>query len=268
MSSPLYNVLCLDLRCLGNVFGLPGTLTRRISIQRTATISPRMNVCQVIIRNTTALKDHSDSNNTRLVSIGRSQSLLSTNRIPILAPKRADRLRMEFALADVWTRDLLPFPGMSANRGEHLIRTSANSVMRKLSRASLTSNFTKRSASLATLADNNSGHTDVQTAKEETKSSSPGLRSHQSMASLASLKPEGRASASFEPFTMITLQRETTSIHKDVQTSNQQDTVCPTKSEADVKTHIGSAKTLKGKRSRPDLLIKAFSAGGIRGWFT
>lgn len=269
MSSPLYTVLCLGLRSLGNVFGLPGTLTRRISIQRTATISPRTNVCQVIIKNTTALKDHSDSNNTASASMGRSQSLLSTNRIPILAPKRADRLRMECGLADVWTRDLLPFPGMSTNRNEHLIRTSANTVMRKLSIASLTSNFTKRSTSLATLADNNLGHIEVQTANEEMRDFSQGLRSRQSMALLASLKPEGEAlvaSSYFEPASRTIFEKETTSIHKNGRTSNQQE--IPLMNFAtNVKAHTDSAKTAKSKRSMPDMLLKAFSAEGIRGWF-
>ncbi len=271
MSSPLYTVLCLSLRSLGNVFGLPGTLTRRISIQRTATISPRTNVCQVIIKNTTALKDHSDSNNTASASMGRSQSLLSTNRIPILAPKRADRLRMECGLADVWTRDLLPFPGMSANRSEHLIRTSANSVMRKLSIASLTSNFKKRSTSLATLADNSLGHIEVQAANKEVRDSSKGLRSHQSMASLASLKPEGEAlvaSPYFKQASRITPEKETKLIHENGRTSSHQESLSPVKVEKKVNAHTDSAKTVKSKRSRPDMLLKAFSAEGIRGWFT
>lgn len=60
---------------------------------------------------------------------------------------------MEHALTEVWTRDLLPYPGMSPNRGEHLIRTSATSMMRKLSRATMANSFTKRSTSNAILLD-------------------------------------------------------------------------------------------------------------------
>lgn len=150
---PLFFVLLLDIRPLGYVFGLPGTLTRRISIQRAATVSPRTNVCQVIIKNTNALKEYNDTHNLMPNSICRSQSLLSTNRVLVLAPKRVERLRMEYALTDVWTRDVLPFPGMSPNRGEHLIRTSASSMMRKLSRASIASSFTKRSTSNASFLD-------------------------------------------------------------------------------------------------------------------
>lgn len=70
----------------------------------------------------------------------------------MLAPSRGDRARLEALLSDVWTREVLPFPGMTARaRNEHLIRTSAHSVMRKLSVTSIASTFTKRSASLASI---------------------------------------------------------------------------------------------------------------------
>ena len=268
LSSPLYTVLCLSLKSLGNIFGLPGTLTRRISIQRAATISPRTNLCRVIIRNTTALKDHNDFNNTATPSIGRSQSLLSTSRIPILSPKRSDRLHMECALADVWTRDLLPFPGMSVNRGEHLIRASASSVMRKLSRASLASNCTKRSTSLAILTDDKSGRIDVQSANKEKRSNGPCLQSSQSTDSLTSWKPEDEAlstPSSFELAPRATLDRGTIAIHDEVRTGTQQEIEPPTEWKANVKS-TNSAKTLKERRSRPNLILKAFSVEGIRGW--
>lgn len=102
---------------------------------------------QVIIKNTNAFKETASS-----ASINRSQSLLTTNRIPVLAPSRADRIRLETLLADVWTKEILPFPGMAGRaRSEHLVRASASSMMRKLSVASIASNFTKRSGSMASL---------------------------------------------------------------------------------------------------------------------
>ena len=104
----------------------------------------------MIIKNTNALKDIPKSVST--TAINRSQSLLTTNRIPILAPSRADRIRLEALLADIWTRDVLPFPGMTGRaRSEHRVRASASSMMRKLSVASIASNFTKRSGSVASL---------------------------------------------------------------------------------------------------------------------
>lgn len=78
---------------------------------------------------------------------------MTTNRIPTVAPSRVERVRLENLLSDVWSRDILPFPGMTGRaRSEHLVRASASSMMRKLSVASITSNFTKRSGSLASLA--------------------------------------------------------------------------------------------------------------------
>jgi hypothetical protein len=118
-------------------------------------------LCQVIIKNTNAFKELASS-----ASINRSQSLLTTNRIPVLAPSRADRIRLEALLADVWTKEILPFPGMTGRaRSEHLVRASASSMMRKLSVASIASNFTKRSGSMASLhrtaEDDESGEMDM-----------------------------------------------------------------------------------------------------------
>lgn len=73
----------------------------------------------------------------------------------MLAPSRGDRARLEALLSDVWSREVLPFPGMTTRaRNEHIIRSSAQSMMRKLSVTSITSSFTKRSASLASIARN------------------------------------------------------------------------------------------------------------------
>lgn len=121
-------------------------------------------LCQVIIKNTNACKSMLHS--TSSASINRSQSL-TTNRISVLAPARGERIRLEALLSDVWSRDVLPFPGISGRaRNEHLVRASASSMMRKLSVASITSNFTKRSGSVASLKkaaeDDSSMEVDVQ----------------------------------------------------------------------------------------------------------
>ena len=148
-----YSVLYLGIRPIGSILGQPGTLARRISMQRAATMGPRTNVCQVFIRNTHALRDNLDSPTARNHAVGRSQSLLTTNRIPVLAPKRMERMKMEQDLSKVWTKEMLPYPGMGGNRGDHahMIRASASSVMRKLSRASIASSFSRRSTSFASL---------------------------------------------------------------------------------------------------------------------
>ncbi|CAI4216243.1 unnamed protein product [Parascedosporium putredinis] len=84
---------------------------------------------------------------------GHSRTALSSpTRIPILAPSRAERARLEALLADVWSRDILPFPGMTTrSRSEHLVRTSASSMMRRLSVASITGSFGRRPGSLTSL---------------------------------------------------------------------------------------------------------------------
>ena len=144
-STSQQSVLSLDIKTLGFVFGQPGTLTRRQSMQRAATVNSRRHGHQIIIRNTNSLKESGELPAPEAECLNRSQSLLSTHRVPVLAPKRAERQRIENAMAEVWTRDRLPFPGMTGNRGSYLIQRSATSVMRKISKASMAS--TKRTVS-------------------------------------------------------------------------------------------------------------------------
>ncbi|KAK4237142.1 hypothetical protein C8A03DRAFT_44965 [Achaetomium macrosporum] len=145
-----FTFLALNITALGTVFRKPGTAARDVSIHRATTIGPRSPLCQVILKNTSAKKESAASGPG--ARINRSQSLLTTNsRIPVLAPSRAERARVEALLSDVWTRDVLPFPGITArSKSEHLVRASASSMMRRLSGSlttSLTGSFTGRSAS-------------------------------------------------------------------------------------------------------------------------
>ncbi|KAG9247514.1 RhoGEF domain-containing protein [Calycina marina] len=136
--------LSLNIKPMGTVFGKPGTIARRMSIHRATTVGQMSGLCQVVVKNTTAAREIGSSASS--ASINRSQSLLTSKRIPVLAPFRGERIRLESLLADVWTRDILLYPGMiGRSRGD--VRTSASSIMRKLSVASIASNFTKRSSS-------------------------------------------------------------------------------------------------------------------------
>ena len=148
--APTLAQLSLKLRPLGLALGNYG-LSRRESIQRAATVGPKSNLRQVIIRNTAAQRD-SRSGKEAEAHMWRSQSHLSSNSLPILAPRRTERSRLENALSDVWSKDILPYPGMAAGRMENAIRASANSVMRKMSMASIASNFSRRSTSLVSNA--------------------------------------------------------------------------------------------------------------------
>ncbi|KAK4147627.1 uncharacterized protein C8A04DRAFT_33791 [Dichotomopilus funicola] len=160
MRAEYFNFLSLNIKALGTVFRKPGTMARKISVHRATTIGPKSPLCQVILKNTSAAKDTHNSNNSGVNSpINRSQSLLSHNnsnsnpsaRIPVLAPERAERARLEALLSDVWTRNVLPFPGITTrSRSEHLVRASASSMMRKLSAVNITGSFGRRTTSLAT----------------------------------------------------------------------------------------------------------------------
>ena len=265
----LFSMIALDIRSLGYVFGLPGTLTRRLSIRRAATLNPKTNNLQVIIRNTHTLKNHGDSQISALDSISRSQSLLTTNRAVILAPKRVERLRMEYGLSDVWTKELLPYPGMSNNRGEHLIRTSASSMMRKLSRASKTGSFKKRSASCVSLADEKlaSIPIDIESVfeREEAEGESdnnscpspPTLLQNEDTSTLRlqHIEPPPRASSAGptkSPYSG-SLEPESDSVSKLTR---------------DELVRLFSAQRRRSKGNNSKFLFKAFSLDGIRDWFT
>ncbi|KAI2635919.1 Dbl homology domain-containing protein [Xylaria nigripes] len=159
-ASALYSSNSLHIKSLGTVFRKPGSVARRLSIHRATTIGPKSPLCQVIIKNTSTVNDAASTNLPS--SINRSQSLLTTNsRIPVLAPPRAERARLEAQLADVWSRKILPYPGMTTwSRNEHRVRSSASTMMRKLSAASLSNPFARRSLSTANLmqAEENDHH--------------------------------------------------------------------------------------------------------------
>ncbi|KAF2820334.1 Rho guanyl nucleotide exchange factor [Ophiobolus disseminans] len=148
----MFSSLSLDMKSLGPVFGHADSLVRRMSVHRAATLGAKTNTSQVIIKNTQAQKLPDSPPMFSPGMVTRSQSLMSSNQVPTLAPRRAERIRLESMLEDVWTKDMLPFPGMSNRRVENQIRASANSVMRKLSMASIASNFSRRSPSFSSMS--------------------------------------------------------------------------------------------------------------------
>ena len=152
----VFSSLSLDIKALGPVFGYANSLVRRMSVHRAATLGAKTNMSQVIIKNTQAQKPSDTSLAFSPGMVTRSQSHMSSNLIPTLAPRRAERIRLEATLEDVWTKDVLPFPGMTNRKVEHQIRASANSVMRKLSMASIASNFSRRSPSFSSISNSRS----------------------------------------------------------------------------------------------------------------
>ena len=270
VSLPFYSLLSLDMKPIGQVFGLPGTLARRLSVQRASTVSPRNATFQVIIRNTAAIKDSKDSPTSPSSSLGRSQSHSTTNRISVLAPKRSDRARMEHQLAGVWTRELLPYPGMSSHRGENMIRSSASSVIRKLSKANISGQFSKRSASISSVTSSrgDSSCSAVSGRRVDDKPAGrPRLYGSKSLDLLG-----GRNGAIAGPRRPQPPKRASSKLvgkrrrSKTIDMGKQRAATVPSTEQ-----HIesGSRPTCQPQTSnpRPAGIFKAFSTDNIRGWF-
>lgn len=179
----LQSPLLSDMRSVGKAFGKPGSFVKRMSVHRAATVGTTTDLNQVIIKNTQAVKEALDTTSSDAsassLHIPRSQSVATPSHVQTLAPRRADRARLEALLNDVWTKHLLPYPGMTINRSEQ-IRGSANHVIRKFSMASITSNFSssKRSASYTSIANSRCGKEDyppLPHAHSSTSGSSGGL---------------------------------------------------------------------------------------------
>ncbi|KAL1302767.1 hypothetical protein AAFC00_003114 [Neodothiora populina] len=143
LSSPLTH----ELRSIGKAYGKAGGFIRRLSIRRTATLGPLADANQVIIKHTEAPKVESANASSSSLPIPRSQSVMTPSHVPTLAPMRQERIKLEGLVGDVWTKDALPFPGMATRRSDYSIRITANDLIRKLSMASIASNFSKRSLS-------------------------------------------------------------------------------------------------------------------------
>lgn len=282
ISHAQYPFLALDLKPLGTVLGQPGTLAHKISVKRAATLGPRTNVCQVFIKNTHAVKDSFDSSGAGSLVVSRSQSLLSTNRIPVLAPKRVDRMRMEHDLAKVWTKDLLPYPGMGSNRGEHLFRASASSMMRKLSRASIATGFTKRSASFTSLTNSKFG--EVEEPNDETLhcgrgiplAASPGATSRGLPVSHTRLHCKSESTGQVPTLRQIVPPTRTSSRHG-TRSKESRGTGSTEKSITASATGKGDfsstpgikpgEKTLRNRWSSPISLIRSLSTEGMKHMF-
>jgi hypothetical protein len=146
----VFNFRTIHINPVAPAFGHPESMVRKMSVHRAATVGPNSPLRQVVIKNTYAISSHIHRSMSSS-RIGRSKSYVCVKHITTLAPKRAERIRLEICLADVWTKDAIPYPGMAPTRPPNPFRTSANSVMRKLSMASIATNLTKRSVSAANI---------------------------------------------------------------------------------------------------------------------
>ena len=116
MLSEQFSMLYLDIQAIGHVMGKPDSLLRKITMQEAM---PQARY--IILKNT-----HPEA--SRGTNVGMREYI----SLPVLTPRRAARMQMEGELAEVWTKESLPYPGMQR---QHYIRASATSVLRKLSRS-------------------------------------------------------------------------------------------------------------------------------------
>jgi hypothetical protein len=275
-SPDIFDSLSVDIKPLGNVFGQLGTLARRISLHRAGTVGPKTGLSQVVIRNTHALRDGQDPTVPTPPSMNRSYSAIHTSRIPIVSPKRSERSRLEIALADVWTSDMIPYPGMSIKRSDHTIRASASSMIRKLSMASITGSFGRRSSSYQSLVnapedgDFNSANTATHTPSKTPEyidlnaiglSGSLRTKRGQSSRKLYRPLPPSRTSSASG------FKRSKSA--RTVQTFKVSNPLAPGSAVAKENEKVGKAanRNVRKRWSNPSVLGKTFSSEGIRKLF-
>ena len=268
-----HSALYLEVRSLGPVFGQPGTLMRRQSIQRAATLNSRREACQVIIRNTSSVKTRGDPATNISESVGRSQSLLSMSKVPLLSPSRADRYRIEQTMASVWTRDLLPYPGMVGHRRGSLI-ASATMVMRKFSRASTTTTSTTNSTTSISCSNiaatsTRAAHTAASRALQSYEMSPcyPGqcqpVMSAQEVGG-CDTGPDRDNSAASPTNTRANGTELSTISNGSMALSDSEVSGVSTALPGRISPEVEQGR---GKPRNPKILLKAFSTEGIRGWF-
>jgi hypothetical protein len=137
-----YSFVNLVLLRLERVRFTATSVARRSSMD-SMTISRKANVQHIIIKKTHCPRTSEDA-----ASPLGSEGELERPKTPVrgavtLIARRMDRIRLERMIADVYTRDVLPMPGMVLGRGDLFRR---GSIMRRLS---LHTGFAKRSSTVS-----------------------------------------------------------------------------------------------------------------------
>ncbi|KAJ5087359.1 hypothetical protein N7456_010975 [Penicillium angulare] len=141
-----YSLLNLPLVALDRPQYTVASLPRRSSMDSMA-ITRKSNVQQVIVRKTHCPNNYDESTGSGSTSsageIERPKTPATRGSWTVTA-RRMDRVRLEKLISEVYTRDVLPYPGMVLGRGDIFRR---GSIMRRLS---FHAGFTKRSSSVST----------------------------------------------------------------------------------------------------------------------
>lgn len=289
-------ILRLDIVSLGHAFIILEIITRQQSIQRAVTVDSdsRKSNRQVIIKNTHFPNDGTDLRMTVAESMNRSKTSPSAKSTTILAPKRVERHRIEQSMANVWTRDRLPYPSMASHRGEYL-KTSASTVMRKLSKASTVttsiSDSHRRSVSSTSIAEASASPAHIEAIRkvwcpgsislvpQHSETITPIPRPNNSVTPT----PQPRKCVSFGSKAMLGSMGAFDSVED---SDDGMKYVTKLRGSAAGSGHIASRngsgastvmanasrgslelKEIGGTAKKPKTLLKAFSTEGIRSWF-
>ncbi|KAI1910469.1 hypothetical protein LOZ65_006366 [Ophidiomyces ophidiicola] len=102
---------------------------RRTSIHGTLVTLASPDYQRIYIKGTSAIP----INQSNRPPLGRSQSVQNAERDIVIAPKRQKRVKLEKRLSDIWTRDIIPYPGMPVQGlGEAFMRSSTDALMGRL----------------------------------------------------------------------------------------------------------------------------------------
>ncbi|KAL4908393.1 hypothetical protein BDW74DRAFT_175078 [Aspergillus multicolor] len=125
--------LVLDVAPEEDVSDVTPQLSRRPSLQTLGTIGMqrvRSNLQPIIIRKTHCPQKHGQTQQVD-GELERSKFPPPISEPFTITAKRQDRIRLERAIQQLWTKDLLPYPGMSLGAGELFF--GPGSIMRHLS---------------------------------------------------------------------------------------------------------------------------------------
>ncbi|PWY88352.1 rho guanyl nucleotide exchange factor [Aspergillus heteromorphus CBS 117.55] len=142
-----YSFLTLELIPLTGVAGLTPCLPRRPSMQALATSRAQVDSQNIVIKNTHCPHRYRISGPVG-GEIERPKTPISCSAF-ILTAHRQDRIRLERAISSVYTRDVLPYPGMTLAAGDIIKRhlSLRPGLYRRSSSVSLRTNGTSSVAS-------------------------------------------------------------------------------------------------------------------------
>ena len=171
-----------------------------------------------------------------------------------MGPERAERTRSESRMEGVWTKDVLPFPGITSQRSSNFIRASKNTVFRKLSKAS-----TNTQSSMQTISQQSIDDPFVETRAESRSSANK----EESTTATPASATRSRAQTASIPF-----MPEDLPMRKATRGVTFTRTRYRGMSDATVKAEKDGAVEMEWtqKDSKPQKLLKAFSSDGIKTW--